>query len=462
MIAQTATIPAARAANSKTSPPSSNPKESPATPQGNVDLTVTALNTSAVVTDSQTLVISGDLGVTIRNIGADSVNAQFRVIAFEDRNGNGAFNQGVDLLLGSKLFIDGVPATTSASLSISLSGTVTFKGNLIYVGVDSENAIAETNEANNIRNTGQNSQLFPPVGQFNPVLKWSWTGSNVEPDYRQVIVTPIVANLNDDNNDGRVDTNDIPDVIFATSNRLDGNLCSSNEGILRAISGRDGSQLFSITATQHRVRPCSPVAVGDLDGDRLPEIVAVQQGRLVIFKNDGSFKSFSASVDTRPHSLGGPSIADINGDGSPEIIYGATAMNNNGGIIFSFPDVGNGSWGAFSTIADLDLNGAQEIITGFRAYKADGSAFYNAGGGDGWPAVGNFDNDANPEVVVVRDGSVYLLEHNGVTKWGPVSIGGGLGGPPTVADYDGDGQPEIGVAGSSFYSVDLLRQTKSP
>ncbi|MGH9847417.1 MAG: CARDB domain-containing protein [Blastocatellia bacterium] len=187
MITQSAAIPAARAANPKTPPPSSSPKEPPATPpapQSNVDLTVTALNTSAVVTDSQTLVTSGDLGVTIKNLGADGVNAQFRVIAFEDRNGNGAFNQGVDLLLGSKQFIDGVPANASASLSIGLSGTVTFKGNLIYVWVDSENAVAETNEGNNIRysnqsdsgvsiptlfNTGvDNSRNVLPLGSVDP------------------------------------------------------------------------------------------------------------------------------------------------------------------------------------------------------------------------------------------------------------------------------------------------------
>jgi hypothetical protein len=54
----------------------------------------------------------------------------------------------------------------------------------------------------------------------------------------------------------------------------------------------------------------------------------------------------------------------------------------------------------------------------------------------------------------VSNGSVWLLEHNLVVKWGPVAIpGGGAGGPPTIADYDGDGQAEIGVAGASRYAV---------
>jgi hypothetical protein len=73
---------------------------------------------------------------------------------------------------------------------------------------------------------------------------------------------------------------------------------------------------------------------------------------------------------------------------------------------------------------------------------------------DGTNAVADFDNDTYPEVVLVSGGRVWLLEHTGTVKWGPVSIpGGGAGGPPTVADYDNDGQLEIGVAGAYRYAV---------
>ena len=51
-------------------------------------------------------------------------------------------------------------------------------------------------------------------------------------------------------------------------------------------------------------------------------------------------------------------------------------------------------------------------------------------------------------------GRVWLIEHDGSVKWGPVFIpGGGAGGPPTVADYDNDGDVEIGVAGARRYAV---------
>jgi rhodanese-related sulfurtransferase len=68
--------------------------------------------------------------------------------------------------------------------------------------------------------------------------------------------------------------------------------------------------------------------------------------------------------------------------------------------------------------------------------------------------VGNFDEDEYAEIVFVSNGKVYLFDHDGTTKWGPVSIpGGGKGGAPTVADFNNDKKVEIGIAGATKYSV---------
>ena len=125
------------------------PTTAPA-PQSNVDLVVTGLETSGVTTDSQTLAISGNLGVTIQNLGSTAVNTQFRVLAFEDRNANGKYDAGTDLSLGSVNYTQSIAASASVSLTLPLSGTVIFKGNLIYVFADSDNTVVETNEVNNI------------------------------------------------------------------------------------------------------------------------------------------------------------------------------------------------------------------------------------------------------------------------------------------------------------------------
>ncbi|MFQ5859549.1 MAG: CARDB domain-containing protein, partial [Anaerolineae bacterium] len=99
-----------------------------------------------------------------------------------------------------------------------------------------------------------------------------------------------------------------------------------------------------------------------------------------------------------------------------------------------------------------------EVVAGNTAYRPDGSIYWqNTNLTDGLNAVGNFDDDPFPEVVLVTQGQVYLLEHDGTVKWGPALLPGdpanNLGGPPTVADVDGDGWPEIGVASSAAYTV---------
>ena len=65
-------------------------------------------------------------------------------------------------------------------------------------------------------------------------------------------------------------------------------------------------------------------------------------------------------------------------------------------------------------------------MAGRTAYRADGTVlWHNEDVTDGTNAVGNFDDDPYPEIVLVTESRVYLLEHDGRLKWGPVAIPGG-------------------------------------
>src|SRR5262249_47392837 len=115
-------------------------------------------------------------------------------------------------------------------------------------------------------------------------------------------------------------------------------------------------------------------------------------------------------------------------------------------------------WQAISTFADLDgaADGNLELLAGRTAYKLDGAVLWDrADISDGFPATGELDGDGKPEVVIVGNGQVWILEGaTGVTQLGPFTLpGNGAGGPPTVADFDGDGKAEIGVAQQNLYSM---------
>lgn len=289
----------------------------------------------------------------------------------------------------------------------------------------------------------ENCQSTVPVGTFEPVVEWAWTASSVFSDHLNVMSVPSVIDLNEDGT---------PDVIFGATNSRGGGRIEV--GVLRALNGLDGVELFTVTDADLRVNTASSVAVGDIDLDGKPEIIASSgDGRqLLAFENDGSLKWRSAVLETI--EWGAPSIADIDGDTYPEIIMGRQVLNANGELLWT-GTAGNTGNLPISLVADVDMDGIPNVVAGNTIYTATGEVLWQQPAvSDGKNAVGNFDDDEYPEIVVVASGRVWLLEHDSTVKWGPVSIpGGGEGGPPTVSDFDNDGQVEIGVVGATQYAV---------
>ncbi|MBW2262106.1 MAG: hypothetical protein JRG91_09050 [Deltaproteobacteria bacterium] len=320
-------------------------------------------------------------------------------------------------------------------------------------------------------------EYMPDVGDFYPTLEWSWTTGTIEPSCDESIAMPVVANLTDDNSDTVVDENDIPDIIFTT-------MCAGNwtwNGILRAISGDGSGELWSLNDPADAVMASSSLAVGDIDGDGLNEIVACSSAtgfreQVVVFENDGTRKW--VSDDTRVKCRrGAPFIANMDKTGDPEIVIRYTMLNSSGTVVWSHRD-GITCEGVdycpdgFTTAADLDLDGYLEVVGGNLAVNWDGSILWERSGLlDGYPAVANLDGDtgewADAEVVVVvsrghspRQYWIRALHSDGSDFWGPIDINGGSapegpwgGGPPTIADFDGDNRPEIGLAGGYGYVV---------
>jgi RHS repeat-associated protein len=415
----------------------------------NADLVALSVNAAQMIVDGQTLQASGTLSAVIANTGAQSATAPFVVTFFADRNGNGLYDSDVDSLLGVATQT-GLSAGQSVTITAPINGSVLFPNNTVYAFVDSTNLVLETNESNNVAQV-QAACVLPVTQAINAALEWQWTGSSVLPNSNQVMMTPLVIDL---------DQNGVPDIIFSTYSGVN----YKNDGHLRAIRGDGSGEIFTITDPAYNVVGVANMAVADIDLDGLPEIIAVGENgvQLLAFENDGTFKWRSSVITVTSlwdSNWGGPSIADLNHDGTPEIVFGGNVLNNDGTIRWSGTGgQGDNNTGSLSLVADLDMQGDMEIVAGNTAYRSDGSIFWFntsiSGRTDGFNAVGNFDADLQPEVVLVSRGRLYLLDSNGTTIWGPVSIpGSDVAGPPTIADVDNDGQPEIGVAGASKYTV---------
>ncbi|MEM8685011.1 MAG: Ig-like domain-containing protein, partial [Pseudomonadota bacterium] len=294
-----------------------------------------------------------------------------------------------------------------------------------------------------------------PLEDIVPQIKWEWLGSPAYPGVTSIKGPPVVGQLTDDNGDGLINEDDTPDLVFGANDRD-----APSVGVMFALSGDTGAEIWAFDAIS--VAANGSLALGDIDGDGFVEIVAQDFARtqLFVLNHDGSLLW---AVPTGPQhanqfgSKDGISLADLDGDGSPEIIHGRSVFNADGSLRWQGTGGHGGiiGYGAVSIVADVDLDGTPEVIAGNTIYDSVGNIKAQLPSGtDGFNAVGNFDADDEAEIVLVHSGLVALHNHDGSIIWNNRAIpGGGIGGPPTVADMDGDGEPEIGVAGRREYAV---------
>ncbi len=342
-------------------------------------------------------------------------------------------------------------------------------------------------------------EFRPPVGEFEPTIGCRWTppeaqiGATAEEveiaGMSEVVMTPAVANLTDDNGDGVTDMLDTPDIVFASFDDADGP--GTRRGVVRVVSGGcngDGTMTTHATlkglTSDDWIGNSTGIALGNLHpdhmvGERVPEIVATfKNGGTIAWRrtaDDGSTWQVMWQNDSLPakqHTRGGaqPSLADLNADGRPEVIIGNVVLDGLtgkgpwdvdlpvGALAWDGRDleamtpganlgIGNNAFlGPVSTVADLDRDGLQEVIAGNTVYNYDGSERWtyeytttnsSCGGSldcDGYNAVGNFDDDDDGEVVIIRLGELFILNHDGSPVPGiplPIRI---PGAPASVAE----------------------------
>lgn len=285
----------------------------------------------------------------------------------------------------------------------------------------------------------------------------------------QVCATPVVGDILRE----PPDAERVPEVAFMTFDCANG----YTNAVLRVISGRaphtllwsqNGADLPNTEGARSTLKWDGHPAIGDLDGvpGNGQEIVTVtQQGGLIAFRAAGTV--YWRSAETRGTVTGAnPSIniADLDADGVPEVIAGASVFNGRTGAVRWVGAAARGvnGQGPLSVVSDLDGDGRLEVIAGRTVYEHDGRVRFGGAMADGFSAVadlldadGRSGRDGVPEVIVVADGVLYALDPRaGAVRW-RVNIPGmtTLGGAPTVGDFDGDGQMEVGVAGASAYSV---------
>ncbi|MEW5847297.1 MAG: hypothetical protein AB2A00_00735 [Myxococcota bacterium] len=237
-----------------------------------------------------------------------------------------------------------------------------------------------------------------PLGLFAPTIQCEWAGpppADPFPSHANVLVTPLVMDFDFDNDPTTLH----PSVVFTTYNFTDGSqeACAGIDnryyGVIRIIDGNTCQTQF--TLADHKVIGSGTPAIADLDGDGRPEIIAPR--------------------------------ADPDGAGAAV----------GGGIVIYRYNAGTGQWtstlgttttGATSTWASGRCNWA-----GVSVFDVDGAA------------------DGRPEIVL--GGYVYRhtgVEHAAGPGWLTTPSTGQI---PVVLNVDGDAELEL-VSGDRIYRWD--------
>ncbi|HUB82796.1 MAG TPA: FG-GAP-like repeat-containing protein [Bryobacteraceae bacterium] len=228
----------------------------------------------------------------------------------------------------------------------------------------------------------------------------------------------------------------------------------------------------------------SQAAIGDFNGDGLPDIAAVYAnsagaGYASVFLGTGK-GAYSGPVDYQT-GTGANSIAvgDFNGDGKPDLVLGqsggAAVLLGNGDGTFKLPGAGQlltSPTARSLVVADFNQDGNADIaaITGNSSPQTTVTVWYGNGDGTFQQPVNYTSASANAKALVVADvnslGFPDIVIANG--SGGMDILGGQQGGGFQIVhlplevdavaiatgDFNKDGTPDIALAGQIFETVD--------
>jgi subtilisin family serine protease len=222
----------------------------------------------------------------------------------------------------------------------------------------------------------------------------------------------------------------------------------------------------------------------DVDGNGTKELVVAYNNLINVYDHTGAqLPGWPRNIDpqnTNAHIQVSPAVADLDGDGSPEIVA-ANDQNQvfvfraNGTLWAGWPKTLSYSIGTRVAVDDVNGDGTKEIIittTGRVAVVNTSGAYlpgwpvYLNGAGTTPAAIGDVDGDGQKDIVVATDAgptNLYVISATGVVKPGwPRAINPTLpsnytaSSYPALGDLDGDGKLEV-VIGSTDGQVYALR-----
>ena len=325
----------------------------------------------------------------------------------------------------------------------------------------------------------------PPPGVFVPQVACSWSGpapGDPFPSNVNVLATPLVADFPP----GAPGTRE---VVFVTYNGTDGanDACRGDTaslfGVLRLADAATCAPIANVSGADERLIATATPAVGDLDNDGVPEIVALRARDSagpaygpVAFKwdpVDARYERWWAASGTDLATLcrwDGPVLHDLDDDGFAEVISGTEVFDGQTGARLDDGSFLPASAFGWPSVGDVDADGSPELVTSsLRGWNAGSGSWLAEGGASGAigsTAYADFGTPSGASLdASVRDGiaeivrstaspsAVSLERLDGTVVF---SVAGAGAGVPATGDFDGDDRAEVAVSsGGKMRVLDL-------
>ena len=358
----------------------------------------------------------------------------------------------------------GHAVTLTATVTTGATGTVTFYDGTSFLGsatISGGQAVFTTyllpSGARSLRaQYAGDSTYGPSISATRAQTVNAVAANGILPSTSYKIVgAPKWVGVGDFNGDGK------PDLVTA-------NFQNGATGTVSVLLGKgDGTFQPALNSTAGNWSYTNSGFVGDFNGDGKPDVViASDNGLYVLLGNgDGTFRA--ALLQSPLGNYASLGSADFNGDGIPDLV----AVNN--GIIVLFLGNGDGTfqppvtvavsgnYTSFVVVADMNGDGKPDLVTGaVSVLLGNGDGTFQppvngsvAVGSPGGLVVGDFNGDGKQDVAVVYWVGVSVLLGNGDGSL-QTPIQSSLNFVPgyfaMAGDFNGDGKLDIAYVG--YYS----------